>query len=87
MALHERHDLLDQKTGIAGSLHAQHHRLKRTVWHVFAQPVFAGIIDAYNDHGCNHLFADQAVGCFIDLPFDSVERGRRLKQILAVIEV
>src|SRR5215471_14683229 len=55
--------------------------------HIFAKTVFAGIVDADNDHWWNKLFANETICCFVDAPLDSGEGCRCFKQVLTVIQV
>jgi len=57
------------------------------MWHVLPEALFAGVIDADNDHGRNLLLANQAVCGFVDLPLHAGKGSGRLKKILPVIEV
>ena len=61
--------------------------MQRAVRHIFADAVSRGVVHAHNNHGRNHAFADQPVAGFIHLPFHSGKRGRRLEQVLTVIQI
>src|SRR5579872_140657 len=45
------------------------------------------MIDPDDDHGRNNPLANQTVRGFVDAPFNSGERSRRLEEILAVIQI
>src|SRR5581483_1747296 len=57
------------------------------MWHIFAEPILPTIVDANEDHWRNRAFPDQTVCRFVDLPFHSGKRNRRLKKILAVVQI
>ena len=55
--------------------------------HVLAQALLASVIQSDDQHGRNRAFADEAVCSFIHLPLDTGERGRRLEQVLAIVQI
>src|SRR5579871_290451 len=87
VARNEWHHFFHQKMRIALALHAQHHWLQRAMRHVFAKAVFAGIVDADDNHRRDDSFPYEAIRSFVDTPFNPGEGSRWLEQVLAVIQI
>src|ERR1700757_1351554 len=65
----------------------QNFRILRFVRNVFANPILSGVIDPDDNQRANFLSRNQPCRSLADLPVDASKRGRRVKQILAVVEI
>ena len=54
---------------------------------IFVDAIFTGICDRHDDDRLDQLLANQALRGFIHAPFDSGKGGRRIKNILAIVQI
>jgi len=78
---------VDQKARVAFALCSQHHRLQRSMGHVFAKAISRRVVDAHDDQRSYSVLANHPICGLVDLPLHSGKSRSTVKQVLPVVQI